>query len=372
MWRLYAFLGWIVWALTMLASASMNYLAGHQLGRSAEEAQILALLGVVADGWKALGPIFIVALVRARLRFMAAVGALIWVVAFVVAVSAAIGVAAQNRSATVGSRATLQLDYAGAERELVDVQSQRAALNTARSPEEVEADINARLAQPLAHRGTVASQSDACERDAWRTRNECAEIARLRHELATARRAQRLAQRARELQAMLSALRARGATTDIDAQSSVLSRLSYGMLAPADVRLALVLVLAAMIELISAFAPLIVSEYARTRRVAPSAVAEILNPRADAGGSETVEAVLEYIAARLRPAREGRIDGALLLADHRAWSVASGRLPLSDRTFLAAFDLICARELQNRVWKHGGDYIGIAFTRLRLATPSKS
>jgi hypothetical protein len=67
-WRLGAALGFLVWVTTIGASATINYLAGAQYGRTDIEIKVFAALGVAADIWKAVGPLFIVALWRDRRR----------------------------------------------------------------------------------------------------------------------------------------------------------------------------------------------------------------------------------------------------------------------------------------------------------------
>ena len=61
--------GGLLWMLTIVASGSMNAVAGYGLGRSEIEGYIFGALGVAADGWKALGPIYIVSLVSTPERY---------------------------------------------------------------------------------------------------------------------------------------------------------------------------------------------------------------------------------------------------------------------------------------------------------------
>ena len=67
MWRVAVIVGGLLWMLTIAASGTMNAVAGYALGRSEIEGYIFGALGVAADGWKALGPIYIMSLFRGKI-----------------------------------------------------------------------------------------------------------------------------------------------------------------------------------------------------------------------------------------------------------------------------------------------------------------
>ncbi|MFN0135085.1 MAG: hypothetical protein ACKVS9_03110, partial [Phycisphaerae bacterium] len=92
---MWLFIGWLIWLVTIAASGSINFLAGHELGRSQEEAYVFAALAVGADGWKALGPVFIATLLRNHRRVIAGIAAVVWTACFIVAVSGALGLTAK-------------------------------------------------------------------------------------------------------------------------------------------------------------------------------------------------------------------------------------------------------------------------------------
>ena len=197
MWWVWVALGACVWLATIAASGAVNYLAGFQFGRSAAEAHVFAVLGVCADAWKALGPIFIVTLPRERRFLPAALAFAVWIVCLTFAVSAALGLVAQNRSALTGGRELVHYSLESASEDLALLQRKRAALGDVGAPGEYRAAIDAALAVAL-HGGTVATISVSCSKDNLRTRVACAHIAELRSTLARGIEAEKLESRIAE------------------------------------------------------------------------------------------------------------------------------------------------------------------------------
>ena len=289
MWRLWVAVGWLVWLGMISASGAINYLAGYQFGRAGIEAHVFAILGVCADAWKAIGPIFILTLWLSKRRTVAGLAAGVWGACFVFAAVAALGLAAQNRSAVSGSRHSVTLSYDAAQKELSEAQRQRARIGDARSPSEIESAISVILARSIGDVGTVGSISRHCKKDHWRTRTACAEIAQLREHFAVAAEAHRLDERIEKLNRELSALRDHGGASDADPQAQLVSRLSLGRIAREDVGLGIVLLLVVMVELISAFAPVVLHEATRINRGLPlGATGRDLSRLVAAGRDETV------------------------------------------------------------------------------------
>ena len=57
----------VIGTVAMLAvSMRLNYLFGYSLGQTPERAQVFAWVSMVADCWKALGPIFLYSLTRSK------------------------------------------------------------------------------------------------------------------------------------------------------------------------------------------------------------------------------------------------------------------------------------------------------------------
>jgi len=269
-WRVWLFVGWLIWLVTIAASGSMNFIAGHELGRSHEEAYVFAALGVGADGWKALGPVFIVALLRSGRRVIAALAGVVWIACFVVAVTAALGLAAKNRTALTDARESVRSSFDAISRDLRELETRQSQLGLQRTQAEIEASIASVLARPVVSgehvRGTVTSISAACTKTDGRTAQACAEIATLREEVAAAKAGQEVRARIVVLRDKAEQLRRGGGTATADPQSQVISRLSRGLLAAHDVGLALMLAMVGMIELISAFTPVVLTEYGRSAR----------------------------------------------------------------------------------------------------------
>lgn len=186
MWRLWLVLGSLVWLATITASGMMNFIAGQKLGSTALEGLVFGALGAGADAWKAFGPIFIVTLWRARQWLASLLAVATWAACFLFAVSAALGLAAENREARVGSRESPQLTYRAVERELAEQIAKRDAVPESRTPHEIDQAIAAVLARAVPGRGTIRSLSEGCSRDTPRPREPCAEIAELNVALAKA------------------------------------------------------------------------------------------------------------------------------------------------------------------------------------------
>lgn len=357
MWRLWIAIGAVIWVVTIGASASMNFLAGQALGRTIHEGMIFACIGLSADGWKALGPIFITAFFRERKFISGIIGMTVWLATAVFAISAAAGFVSQNRQGIVGNRASLQTTYEELASDLSRAEAGRSAIGTVSSAAEIEAEISALLAQPAAERGTVGSISSDCANDMRRTRNECATVANLRRDHARAVQASTLDKELASLRERLRELRERGASQEQDPQSALVSRLMSGWLSKADAAMTLVLLFVVMVELISAFAPVILTEYARVMR-RDSQICEPINsnilPEADA-----LNFVREYLLARLEPSDEGSISRFDMLVDFARWCRVSQRQCIDADMFIQKFERICREDFSEAVLISGEHYLGL-------------
>lgn len=381
MWRLWSLLGAGVWVATIAASASVNYLAGYEFGRTPAEAHVFAILGLSADIWKAAGPIFAVTLWRARRHVPAGLAGAVWMFCFIFAVSAALGVAARNRGAAVGGQEDLRLGYADVARDLSRLEKQRADLGEVGTPAEREAAIAATLAKPLPG-GTVGSLSENCQKDHPRTRSACADVANLRQGLALAIEGSSLDQRIADLRHDRDGYLHKGATREADPQAKLISSLSLGLIPADDVGLVLILVLVCMVELISAFAPVVVHEYAfsaRTRSQRVVAGRGLLRPDAD-GRVETREVIeyaqslvraeaptgdlFEYLAERVRPERDGRELMLDLFADYCTWCWEKGKGTMTPECFVDNLDTIGIRDLNGSIYRRGSEYCGLRLTAM--------
>src|SRR5271157_4182128 len=157
---LFLIVGGVATAAMLGISMRLNFLFGSSLGQTPERAMVFGWVSVISDAWKALGPILILALYRAKRRWTASGAASIWVVCFLYSVSSALGVAIEDRSSRTGSRETIVVTYDETVAETKRLEAKRKGLRPHRSAAELEAAINTALLRPLESnqhsRGTVA------------------------------------------------------------------------------------------------------------------------------------------------------------------------------------------------------------------------
>lgn len=366
----------LVWGGTIFASASMNYLAGQQFGHTPSEARVFALLGLSADVWKAIGPIFILTLWRARRPVPAGLAAFVWIFCFIFAVSAALGLAARNRSAVIGEQQDLRLAYQDIESELAAVEKERSAFGVVPSPAEKEAAIAAVFAQVVPG-GTVGAVSKDCAKDTPRTRNACAHVALLRQDLERSKDAAELERRASFLRHKRDVYRARGARREADPQSRLIASLSRGLVPVEDVSLVLILVLVVVVELVSAFAPVVVHEFVLTMRspAQPARRRQVGGHRTETGPARTslsaaktvaalapkVGALYDYLAERIEPDETGILAVSDLWGDYHLWCGNQGFAALTRRAFISELDAIAAGDLRDCIFWQGSNYRGLRF-----------
>lgn len=364
MWRVWVACGAAVWLTTIVTSGAINFVAASQYGKTTIEALAFGGLAISADIWKATGPVFVAALWRAKRRSASVIAGLVWVCCFTFALSAAMGLAAQNRTQLTAEREGVGITYRSKEKELRDLEVQRSRLGTQRSPAEVHAAIEVSLARPVST-GTVDILSKSCTKDHWRTRIACSDVAQLRQQLASSTEAERLDTQIKRARDEATFLRERGALSDADPQAVLISRLTFGFLAVPDVGLGLVLLLAVMVELISAFAPLVVQEYASIRRKSGSAaprrgVSRAVAPvRDQAYLLSSTGDLFEFIADRVRPRSRGAVSVEILFQDYVQWcrKLRFGNMPRD--VFLTRFETIAKSDLGGRVYRKGDAFRGL-------------
>lgn len=366
MWRIWLVLGGLVWGTTIAASGAVNYMAGYQFGRSPEESQVFALIGVSADAWKAVGPIFVVTLWRGQRRLASCLASTVWVACFAFAVFAALGLAAENRSAMTAARESVTHSYQHVHKKLSELERQRIRIGAVKSAPEIQSAIDAIFARGIEGRGTIASLSNNCRKDIWRTRVGCEEIAKLRQELATASEAQRLDMHIGKLNGQAKQLRDRGGLLVSDPQAQLIARLSLGYIAPGDVALGVVILLVIMVELISAFAPVVLSE---TSAVYKAKIQRLSTEWDHAKGSQLSHSsktahrptgeLFEYLSAQVRPDKKGSVPAQLLFDGYRTWCSLYGFTELTKKRFFKAFDQIIKNEMGGHVERRGSIYFGL-------------
>lgn len=175
----------------LVASAVANYLFGASLGRTSWEAILYGMIGVLAVAMNALSPFFLSWSLAASRRSTAAGIVFLWVLCLTYSTTSALGFAAQNRESVAQSRSVSREAYDDTRRELLDLEARRKGTTVKDRPV-----LDARI-------------DDARKR--------------------------------------LAALR-QNAGDAVDAQSSFLSSLTFGLIAARDVRIALVALFALMVE----------------------------------------------------------------------------------------------------------------------------
>lgn len=348
--------GAIATAAMIAISMRLNFLFGYSLGQTPEKALVFGAISAIADAWKGLAPVFIVGLARARRWGSALAAGIVWAACFLYSVSSAIGIAVQDRAALTGGRETLPAAYKIVRSELAAQETQRKTLAKVRSSGEIEAGIAAILARPIIGgdrvRGTVATISSSCARTDARTAEACAEVAILRQELASAIEAARLDDRLSALRRQAAELRDRGAILSTDPQAEFFSRVTWGRMSVRAVGLGLVVLLAIVVELVSAFGLAVIVAYVdatRDRQENESAVAGT---------------AIDYMAERIEPGEASVIDVDALFADYKRWCVQRSRKPLARAGFISAFDRSRVECGLESIEKFGSVYQGV-----RLVSP---
>lgn len=176
----------------LCASALANYSFGVSLGRSPGEAHLYGFVGVLAVAMNAVAPFFLSWSITAKRHPTAVAISLLWAICLLYSTTSALGFAAQNRETVAQSREASREAYDDVRRELLDLESRRQSL---RAKERTSFD---------------AKIDDARQR-----------LSRLREQRPAV----------------------------VDAQSTFLSSISFGLVAPSHVRRALVALFALMVEL---------------------------------------------------------------------------------------------------------------------------
>jgi hypothetical protein len=243
------------------------------------------------------------------------------------------------------------MNYGELQSEIGRLDEKRKSLREHRAQSEVEAAINALLARSVITnqrmQGTVRSISHDCQRTDARTVELCAKVSELRGELAVANEEHDLSARLVMLSEELRQLRERGGARAADPQAELLARLSGGSLAAHDIGPALSVLLAIMIELVSAFGLAVLS-----------ASAEATNRAKDT--NEKGGAVIDYLAERVEPAAErSALPASDLYADYQAWCLQHQRVALSLPGFVSALDRAREENGLRQIRKRKDRYYGI-------------
>jgi len=179
--------GGLATAAMLYISMRVNFSFGYSLGQTPERAEVFGSVSVISDLWKALSPIFIVALFRAKRKWATIAASAIWAACFLYSVTSAVGAAIEDRSSRTGNRDTIVMNYDEFTADVKRLEEKRNSLRAHRPAPIVEAAIDALLMRPVeSYRrtpSTVGEASANCQRPDQRTAEACAEVAHLREEL---------------------------------------------------------------------------------------------------------------------------------------------------------------------------------------------
>jgi len=353
---LFLMCGVIATAAMIAISMRLNFLFGYGLGQTPEKALVFGGVSVIADAWKGLAPVFILGLTRARRWTSALAASIVWGACFLYSISSAIGIGIHDRVALTGGQETLKATYEDLRSELAEQDRRRKLLSGVRSAKEIEATITAVLARPIVGgnrvRGTVATISNSCMKTDGRTADPCAEVAILRRELATAVEAARLDELISELRRRGAQLRERGAMRAPDPQSEFFSQITQGRVSVQAVGPSLVVLLATVVELISAFGLTVIVAYADATRERPQ------NEPSELAGF-----AIDYMAERIEPADTGAaLSSEELCADYAAWCRRKFRRALIATEFIEAFNRSLIEHGLDEIQKLGDRYYGVRLT----------
>lgn len=223
-------------------SVMMNFRFGQSLGRTEWDGLVYGAASACADGFKVILPFAIAMAWRSSRLLAATVGSALWLVFTAYSMTSSLGHSAANRSEVAGSKRHDIATYQDLRRALEVKQREREQLPTFRPVATVEAEL---AATEQNRKWDWSKQcSDATSRE---LRTFCEGHARLRGELATAKRATALDEEAGALRGKLEGAGGQGAGQESDAQVAILRDL-LGF-TDERVRLALTVMVSLMVEL---------------------------------------------------------------------------------------------------------------------------
>ncbi|MBU1210175.1 MAG: hypothetical protein KJ587_02755 [Alphaproteobacteria bacterium] len=330
-------------------SAAMNYLFLSSLGKTPIEAQVLGAASSAADLLKCLLPFFIAWSWRARRVVAAASGAALFMFFSGFSLLSAIGFAADTRGQVTEGRAAMRAAYEGMQRDLSAAERRLAALPAHRPAGVTAEDIRA-------HQQHRRWQSTKGCTDATETASRvfCAAFFALRSELAAGEERARLENQMAELKNKAQQLRDAGAGQAVDPQVSLLARI---FAAEQDrVRLALIIVIALLVETGSSLGLYLASGHGGMRRAAQRAQSN--TPPAPALiEARPIGGVEDFVLEALVPMPGASLTMAELYAAYAEWCARRHNAALGAEQFAAEFSAL-AQAVNLRQTR--GRYAGIA------------
>jgi len=243
--------GFLFAGAILAISATMNWKFGYSLSPDPTERHLFGLASLAVDGLKATLPLFIVFLWRARHIGMTFIALALWLLCFSWSMASAVGFSASTRAeAFAGRTGQVETRNALAER-AGEIKQLLSAIPAHRMSAVVKAELDT-VDVPVTVWRRTKGCTDFTRED---SRQICQNALALRRELAAAEESARLEGELADVQKRLGTFA--GIVTDIDPQVHTLSMVTA--LPPDTVKLGLVLLLATLVEVASAFGITVVS-----------------------------------------------------------------------------------------------------------------
>lgn len=344
--------------LMIMVSAGMNIAFLSSFGRSQTESLILGLASGAADILKALLPFFIVWAWRSGKRGFLIPASLVWALFAGFSLLSAFGFAAGNRLESVEAQAALNDRLLALDAERAQIIKRLNAMPPGRAIGAVEAEI--RAARQHLRWSSTRGCSDASVPE---SRAFCAGYFSLRSALASARQEQDLQAQRVQLSRQIEALKSQGGGRGADPQSALLAAIIGTD--DTSVRLALIIVLAVVVELGSSLGLYLATAHSplsQGRKTGPE-IHKTVEP--DKLEVKPVGEVLDYCLDRLIPVPGQVLGWDDLREDYLRWCGHCDLEALEPGAFEAEFRVIAER-IDLDLTSGGISHIGLADGDARL------
>lgn len=218
---LYLIAGVVAALLFIAASGVMNFLFMSGQGKTPLEGYVLGGVSIGVSGFNAALPFVIASASRQRQRIRAGLAVVFFAMTLAAALFSAVGFAASNRGAVVGSREAVTARYDVAVAELAEVEGKLAALPVHRVAAVIEETISA-----IKQDRRWLSSNSCADATASASLAFCKGFYEARAELAAAVEADRLSGKRETLRREVDTLKQHGAGQAADPQAGLLARLS--------------------------------------------------------------------------------------------------------------------------------------------------
>ena len=219
MFRFLTGIGLLAATVMIAASATMNFLFMHSLGRTDMEGNLLGVISVAVDVLKALLAVFVAKAMRDGQKAFIAIGGIAFLLFSLGSFLAAVGFASMNRGSVAEGRKTNAVIVGEVQEDVVRLRKQRDELGTFRASAVLDETLAGLRADPRwrqsAECGTPAS---AAQRDL------CRQVSMLMMELARAKEGNRLDGMIATLRGRIDRLRSSGSGEAADPQAKILAQ----------------------------------------------------------------------------------------------------------------------------------------------------